>query len=99
MEKKSLKISLLGRTFPVVVAEEEAAAVLGATKLIQDKINQFRLEYGMRDDTDIVLMTCLFVATEYQKLRANTSEQPDTESLTEKLALLDQKLDIQRYLA
>lgn len=88
---------MLGRSFPVVAEEEEAMAIQQAAKMINDKISQFRLEYGMRDDVDIVLMASLFVATEYQKLKSNEGLAVSPEVLTEKLTQLERQLDISQY--
>lgn len=96
MEKKSLKITLLGRNFPVVAEEEEAFAIQQAAKMLSNKINQFRMEYGMRDEVDIVLMAGLYVATEFQKLQSQEAAlQPHI--LAEKLTQLEKKLDISQY--
>ena len=57
MDKHSIKLNIFGRQIPVVVdSENEAAAVLQAAKLINEKVRQFRVDYGIRDDVDILIM-------------------------------------------
>lgn len=86
----------MGRNFPVVAEEEEAFAIQQAAKMLSNKINQFRMEYGMRDEVDIVLMASLYVATEYQKLQSQ-EKAFQSEMLSDKLKQLEKKLDISQY--
>ncbi len=97
MEKHSLKISILGRHFPVLVDDEEAAAVQQAAKLINERVKTFRVEYGMRDDTDIVIMTCLDIATEWVKLQQSHTPV-ETQPLLETLSRIEKHLDISAYI-
>lgn len=97
MEKHSIKISILGRHFPVLVDDEEAAAVQQAAKLINEKVKNFRVEYGMRDDTDIVIMCCLDIATEWVKMQQNYNPI-ETQPLLETLARIEKHLDISAYI-
>ena len=96
MEKHSLRLNIVGRNFPVLVDEEEAVAVQQAAKLINDKVSHFRLEYGMRDEVDIVLMCCLDIALEWMKLKKQ-SNPLDTKLLIEKLSRLEKQLEIAQY--
>lgn len=97
MEKHSIKISILGRHFPVLVDDEEALALEQAAKLINDKVKTFRVEYGMRDDTDIVIMCCLDIATEWLKMQHKTTPV-NTQPLLETLARIEKHLDISAYI-
>lgn len=97
MEKNSIKISILGRHFPVLVDDEEAVAVQQAAKLIHEKVKNFRVEYGMRDDTDIVLMCCLDIATEWVKMQQNDNPL-QTQSMLETLSRIEKHLDISAYI-
>ncbi len=96
VEKHSLRLNIVGRTFPVLVDEDEAVAVQQAAKMINDKVSRFRLEYGMRDEVDIVLMCCLDIALEFLKAKKQTTAL-DTQLLIEKLSRLEKQLDITQY--
>lgn len=97
MEKQSIKLTLLGRQFPVIVDEEEAAALQQAVKIINEKIARYRVEYGRKDDVDVVLMCCLEIATEFVKQKQNQSSV-EVDSLLEKLSKLESQLDISAYI-
>jgi cell division protein ZapA (FtsZ GTPase activity inhibitor) len=95
--KESIKVSLSGRSFPVIVDEDEAAAIREAARMINEKIGFFRLEYGMREETDIALMCCLEIATDFLKHKRQ-AEIFDTTTLVQKLSILEKHLDISHYI-
>ncbi len=97
MEKHSLKLNILGRNFPVLVDEDEAVAVQQSVKLINDKVSRYRLEYGMRDEVDIVLMCCLEITLDFIKSKKNGEEAGNTKLIIEKLSHLEKQLDINQY--
>lgn len=99
MDKHSIKLNIFGRQIPVVVdSENEAAAVLQAAKLINEKVRQFRVDYGIRDDVDILIMCGLEIATQFIKVQALLDDNADTEKLMDKLSKLEEKLSISQYI-
>lgn len=79
-------------------SENEAAAVLQAAKLINEKVRQFRVDYGIRDDVDILIMCGLEIATQFIKAQTLLDDNADTEKLMDKLAKLEEKLSISQYI-
>jgi cell division protein ZapA len=99
LDKHSIKLNIFGRQIPVVVdSENEAAAVLQAAKLINEKVRQFRVDYGIRDDVDILIMCGLEIATQFIKVQTLLDDNADTEKLMDKLSKLEEKLSISQYI-
>lgn len=91
MEKHSIHINILGRQFPAVVDAEEAAVIQEAVETINAKIREFKNEYSLQDNLNLVIMCCLDIMTEFLKYKAQNADQ--AHEVLNELSVLEQKLD------
>jgi cell division protein ZapA (FtsZ GTPase activity inhibitor) len=96
LDKQSVKLTLFGRHFTVLVQPNEVSAVHEAAKQINDRIKQFRLDFNTRDELDIALMVSLGFANELIQKNQAVTEVPL--ELSNRLTALESKLDIAHYL-
>ncbi len=91
MEKQSIQIKILDRTYPTVVDSDEAAVIEEAVQTIHAKIRAYKATYGMRDELDMVIMCCLEIMTDYLKYKKQSSDS--FTSIHQQLSELEDKLD------
>ena len=66
MAEVSLNVLIAGRTYPIVVKQEEEIRVLEVAKAINDKIKEFEQNYSVRDKQDLLAMCALNLLTSQQ---------------------------------
>ena len=62
-ERYEIKISFLGRVFPLIVNEEEEQRIKKAVKLIEDKLQELKEVYSITDEVSLAMMCSLEIAT------------------------------------
>jgi cell division protein ZapA (FtsZ GTPase activity inhibitor) len=67
MAKKSLKVVVAGRTYPLSVNENEEDRVLKAVEDINNSIKLLQQNYAVRDMQDLLAMTALQMASKGEK--------------------------------
>jgi cell division protein ZapA len=72
MAEVSLKVIIAGRTYPITVKQEEEKIVLNASKMINDKIKEFEVNYSVRDKQDLLAMCAINLLV----TQLTTSEKP-----------------------
>ena len=92
MDKRSLKLNILGRNFPVVIDAEEEELTRTAAQIIHDRMKSYKAEYAIQDNFDIAIMCCLEITTEYLKFRADSKEK--AAQAFREAKLLEQTLDL-----
>lgn len=84
-EQKSIEISILGRTYPLMVAPEDEDIVLAAATLVERKMRQIIDKFSLRDAVDAPVMTALqyaVISLIYKhELEQAKSLYPDLEAL------------------
>lgn len=63
MAEVSLKVLIAGRTYPLIVKQEEEQKVLQIAKTINDKLKEFEQSYSVRDKQDLLAMCALNLLT------------------------------------
>ena len=66
MAEVSLKVLIAGRTYPLIVKQEEEVRVLEVVKTINEKIKEFEQSYSVRDKQDLLAMCALNLLTSQQ---------------------------------
>lgn len=61
----------MNRPYPLLVRSEEEEAVRNAAKLINERIKQYKDQFSVQDDLDLVIMCCLELATDNLNQSAN----------------------------
>jgi cell division protein ZapA len=76
MAEVSLKVLIAGRTYPIIVKQEEEKKVLEMAKTINDKIKEFEQNYSVRDKQDLLAMCALNLLTS-QQTTSHKSQEAD----------------------
>ncbi|TWP24760.1 cell division protein ZapA [Apibacter muscae] len=73
----SLKVNLkiAGRTYPLVVQDDEEEILRNATKRIQKYVSTFDKDYNINDKQDSLAMSALQLASELENLLKNIDRE------------------------
>lgn len=99
-ELKNITVIIAGRPYPLKVDEESEDSIRQIAKDINDKINDFQLNYNKKDKQDCLAMALLTYAVDLHKLQTSqpntppeSGEQMDFTGVTSQIEQLDQLLD------
>jgi len=84
----SLNINIVGRSYPIKVIEGEEIIAKNIEKELNQKINDFRINYKDVDDQDVLVMVLLSYAFETEKSTQSSSNQVD-----QKVAILEKLVE------
>lgn len=59
MNESAIQVTIAGRTYPLTVAEGEAARVREAAGKIDELVQRFQRDYGVSDRQDLIAMAAL----------------------------------------
>jgi cell division protein ZapA len=90
MSELSIKIRVADRDFPMRVSPQEEERLRMAGKLLNDRIKEFREQYGIQDKQDLLAMIAL--STLADSLKVSKEKDGTDAALTERLARLDKVL-------
>lgn len=83
----SIKVTIAGRIYPLSIEADEEESVRKAAKMLNERINEYRKNYNIRDMQDLLVMAALPFAqqtVELEKISLNGEK-----SVTEKLQRID----------
>jgi cell division protein ZapA (FtsZ GTPase activity inhibitor) len=75
MKKLSIKITIAGRTYPLMVNPNEEETIRKAAKSVDEKVREYEQSYAVKDKQDLIAMCALEFTTELFK----TQEKPSVE--------------------
>ncbi|MCS7077019.1 MAG: cell division protein ZapA [Bacteroidia bacterium] len=88
-EQKSIEITILGRTYPLVISPEDQDLVVAAAALVERKMRQIIDKFSLRDAVDAPVMTALqyaVISLIYKhELEQAKSLYPDLEALLNRI--------------
>ncbi|MCS7029604.1 MAG: cell division protein ZapA [Bacteroidia bacterium] len=88
-ETKSIEITILGRSYPIIISPEDQDLILAAGALVERKMRQIIDKFSLRDALDAPVMTALQYAVisliYKQELEQAKSIYPDLEALLNKI--------------
>ena len=95
MEKRSIKVVLAGRNYPLTIQAEEEGKVLAAVEMINSSIKRLQENYAVKDMQDLLAMTALQLATREQKTTDSEEIRPqvDFTELVTRLQELSKAMD------
>jgi len=64
MNESSIQVTIAGRTYPLTVADGEAARVREAAGRIDELVQRFQRDYGISDRQDLMAMAALQLLSE-----------------------------------
>jgi cell division protein ZapA len=86
----SVKIRIADRDYPLRVSPQEEERLRLAGRLLNERIKEFREQYGIQDKQDLLAMIAL--TTLADRMKAVKEKDGTDAALTERLARLDQLL-------
>jgi cell division protein ZapA len=69
--KLSIRINIGDKFYPLRIERDEEELIRKASKLINDKLNQYRSKYEERDISDLLAMTALQYTKQYLELESD----------------------------
>lgn len=90
MSDLSIKIRVADRDYPMRISPQEEERLRMAGKLLNDRIKEFRDQYGIQDKQDLLAMAAL--STMADSLKVSKEKDGTDAALTERLSRLDKLL-------
>ncbi|MDX5345793.1 MAG: cell division protein ZapA [Hymenobacteraceae bacterium] len=90
MGELAIKLRIAEREYPMRVAEEEEERVRLAGKMLNDRMKNFREQFGVADRQDLLAMVAFELIAD--KLRAEEQQNSNDAALTHKLTELNNLL-------
>lgn len=89
---KQITIMIAGRPYPLKISATDEEAIRGVVKAINERVNQFQLNYTNKDKQDCLALALLSYAIDLQKVRRSLSDSNDPE-ISDRLSLITSLLD------
>ncbi|QIX62324.1 cell division protein ZapA [Hymenobacter lutimineralis] len=90
MTELSIKIRVADRDYPMRVAAQDEERLRLAGRMLNERLREFRDQYGIQDKQDLLAMLAL--ATMADRLKVGKEKDGTDAALTERLARLDELL-------
>lgn len=97
MAKKSIKIVIAGRSYPLTINASEEEVVLKAVEDINTNIQRLQASYAVKDMQDLLAMTTLQLATKSNTNKNSAEGNIDMlkkEEVLEALQLLSNSIEV-----
>lgn len=97
MAKKSIKIVIAGRSYPLTINESEEEVVLKAVEDINSNIQRLQSSYAVKDMQDLLAMTSLQLATKSNTHKSSSRDNIDSlkkEEVLKALELLSDSIEV-----
>ena len=75
--KTTIQVQIGNRSYPITVAETEQESVVKAAEKINSQIKDLEAAYKVKDQQDLLAMSCLQLASEQIKSAVNQSATSD----------------------
>ncbi len=85
--KTTIQVQIGNRSYPITVAAEEQESVVKAAEKINNQMKELEAAYKVKDQQDLLAMSCLQLASEQIKSAVNLSAT--TDEVTSGLQQLD----------
>ena len=79
---KSIKVSILGKQYPLKVEDHEEENMLRICKFVDDRFTTYRNQLIKQPESTIMALAALSIAEELFEARQNTSDALKNEELT-----------------
>ncbi|SNR67607.1 MULTISPECIES: cell division protein ZapA [Hymenobacter] len=90
MSELSIKIRVADRDYPMRVSPQDEERLRLAGRLLNERLKEFRDQYGIQDKQDLLAMIAL--STMADRLKVSKEKDGTDAALTERLARLDEVL-------
>ena len=88
-DKLSIRINIGDKYYPMRINRDEEELIRKATKIINDKLTQYRTKYAERDMVDLLAMTAL----QYTKNFLERDTENDLSSVTDEISQINVELE------
>lgn len=84
MDKKTIKVVIGNRVYPVVVSDSEQERIEQGVDLLNGYIEKMKSEFAVRDGQDLLAMTALYFVNKFLEKGTGNSDslEEDSEILT-----------------
>jgi cell division protein ZapA len=89
-DKLSIKVSIVGRIYPVTIERNEEENVRKAVKAINEKVSDYEKNFNIKDRQDLLAMVSLNFAS--QSVELQHSNHKDEQSILDKLEKVDKMI-------
>jgi cell division protein ZapA (FtsZ GTPase activity inhibitor) len=83
VEKLSIRVNIADRFYPLKIDRMEEENIRKATKLINERVLQYKQKYADKDVVDFLAMTALQLVTRLVELEQKQDVEPVFESIKE----------------
>lgn len=83
---QSIKVTILGRQYPLKIPDDEVETMQHIARFVDEKLRLYRQEFSKQPETTIMVLACLSVAEELFETRERLQNRPDTRRLTDSIA-------------
>lgn len=90
MSELSIKIRVADRDYPMRVSPQDEERLRLAGRLLNERLKEFREQYGIQDKQDLLAMIAL--STMADRLKVSKEKDGTDAALTERLTRLDELL-------
>jgi cell division protein ZapA (FtsZ GTPase activity inhibitor) len=89
-EKLSIKVNVVDRYYPLKVDSKDEEKIRKAAKLINERVQQYKLRYSDKDTQDFLAMAAL----QFVIKNIESEEQLDEQPLLDKLTEINSELEV-----
>jgi cell division protein ZapA len=75
---KSIKVSILGRQYPLKVNEEDVVLMHEIAEYVDERFRTFKKELINQNDTTIMVLACLSIAEDYYLAKNQNNNNPQS---------------------
>lgn len=91
MNEVSINVTIANRVYPLKVTIEEKPRILKAVEIINERIKEFEMQYGVKDKQDYLAMCALQAVAEGIKMYGNSMNGED--NLEQRIDSLDELIN------
>tara|TARA_Y200000002_G_scaffold383155_1_gene403629 strand:+ start:8475 stop:8768 length:294 start_codon:yes stop_codon:yes gene_type:complete len=78
---KSIKVSILGKQYPLMVEDHEEENMLNICRYVDDKFQEYRHQLIKQPESTVMVLAALSIAEELFELRQQLSESEKNETV------------------
>lgn len=90
---KSIKVSIMGRQYPLVIKEDDELLMHDIAGYVDHKLRLFKKELASQNENTIMILTCLSIAEELFTLKSKSADNSDNyEVVNNRMQLLIEEI-------
>ncbi|MEX0890063.1 MAG: cell division protein ZapA [Balneolaceae bacterium] len=82
---KSIKVTILGKQYPLKVADDEVQNMQRIARFVDEKFRLYKQEFSKQPETTIMVLAALSIAEELFETRNKAQSGPDQKEMIERM--------------